>query len=130
GEILVGASDTAAAFARLAARDTRIVSLTVTEKGYCLDASNQLDPGNADIVHDLANPPGSNGQGPRSTIGWLVEALARRRAAGIPPFTVLSCDNLPQNGAVLHRALVAFAAARGGDLAPWIENEVVCPRTM
>jgi fructuronate reductase len=129
-ELLVGSADTAAAFARLTARDTRIVSLTVTEKGYCLDAKNQFDPGNADIAHDLANPQGSNGQGPRSTLGWLVEALARRRAAGVPPFAVLSCDNLPQNGVVLHRALVAFAAARGGDLARWIESEVVCPRTM
>src|SRR5512134_3158676 len=73
-ELLVGATDTDAAFARLAARDTRIVSLTVTEKGYCLDAKNQLDPANADIAHDLANP-GT----PRSTIGWIVESLRRRR---------------------------------------------------
>jgi hypothetical protein len=55
-ELLVGATDAEAAFARLAARDTRIVSLTVTEKGYCLDATNQLDPSNSDIAHDLANP--------------------------------------------------------------------------
>ena len=55
-EMLVGSTDSEAAFARLAARDTRIVSLTVTEKGYCLDASNQLDLANADIAHDLANP--------------------------------------------------------------------------
>src|SRR3982750_2779731 len=54
-EMLVGDSDTDAAFARLTARDTRIVSLTVTEKGYCLDAKNQLDFANPDIVHDLAN---------------------------------------------------------------------------
>ena len=60
---------------------------------------------NADIAHDLANPAQ-----PRSTIGWLVEGLRRRRAQGVPPFTVLSCDNLPENGSVLHRALVAFAA--------------------
>ena len=55
-ELLVGATDSEAAFARLTARDTRIVSLTVTEKGYCLDANNQLDLANADIAHDLANP--------------------------------------------------------------------------
>ncbi len=124
-ELLVGATDGDAAFARLVARDTRIVSMTVTEKGYCLDASNQLDLGNADIVHDLANPTR-----PRSTIGWLVEGLRRRRAAGVPPYAVLSCDNLPENGKVLHRALVAFAAAANADLAKWIENEVVSPRTM
>jgi fructuronate reductase len=124
-ELLVGSTDTDAAFNRLVSRDTRLVSLTVTEKGYCLDAGNQLDTSNADIVHDLANP-----SKPRSTIGWIVEALARRRAAGHPPFTVLSCDNLPQNGTVLHRALVAFARAREAELAKWIEAEVVCPRTM
>ncbi len=124
-ELLVGSTDSAAAFARLASRETRLVSLTVTEKGYCLDAKNLLDLANADIAHDLANPAQ-----PRSTIGWIVEALARRRAQGVPPFTVLSCDNLPENGSVLHRALVAFAAARDADLARWLESEVVCPRTM
>ncbi len=123
-ELLVGASDTDAAFTRLTARDTRVVSLTVTEKGYCLDAKNELDLSNPDIVHDLANP-----SKPRSTIGWLVEALRRRRAAGVPPFTVLSCDNLPENGVVLRKALAAFAA-RDADLAKWIEGEVVSPRTM
>ena len=55
-ELLVGATDVDAAFARLTGRDTRIVSLTVTEKGYCLDARNELDPANADIAHDLGNP--------------------------------------------------------------------------
>ena len=80
-ELLVGATDADAALARLATRDTRLVSLTVTEKGYCLDARNELDLANTDIVHDLATPAQ-----PRSTIGWLVEALRRRRAAGIPPF--------------------------------------------
>ena len=124
-ELLIGATDTDAAFARLSARDIRIVSTTVTEKGYCLDARNLLDLGHADIVHDLANPVK-----PRSTIGWIVEGLRRRRANGVPPFTVLSCDNLPENGTVLHRALVAFAAASDTDLAKWIEAEVVCPRTM
>jgi fructuronate reductase len=124
-ELLVGATDSDAAFARLSARDTRIVSLTVTEKGYCLDARNALDPANPDIVHDLANPAR-----PRSTIGWIVESLRRRRALGVPPFAVLSCDNLPDNGQVLHRALVAFARHSDADLARWIESEVVCPRTM
>ena len=124
-ELLVGATDADPAFARLTARDTRIVSLTVTEKGYCLDATNQLDLANADIAHDLANP----GK-PRSTIGWIVEGLRRRRAQGIPPYAVLSCDNLPDNGVVLKRALVAYARTSDADLARWIEAEVTCPRTM
>ena len=134
-ELLVGSTDSEAAFARLAARDTRIVSLTVTEKGYCLDANNQLDLANADIAHDLANPPASKdpsskGGAPRSTIGWIVEGLRRRRAQGVPPFAVLSCDNLPDNGVVLKRALVAYAGTSDADLASWIQAEVTCPRTM
>jgi fructuronate reductase len=124
-ELLVGATDAERAYARMTARDTRIVSMTVTEKGYCLDAQNLLDRANPDIVHDLEHP-GT----PRSTIGWIVEGLRRRRAAGIAPFTVLSCDNLPENGKVLHRALIAFAAAKDPGLARWIESDVVCPRTM
>jgi fructuronate reductase len=129
-ELLVGSTDAEKAFARLTSRDTRIVSLTVTEKGYCLDARNALDVRNPDIAHDLANPPTSKDAGPRSTIGWIVEALRRRRAQNVGAFTVLSCDNLPDNGAVLHRALVAFARETDADLATWIESEVVCPRTM
>jgi len=124
-EQLVGPTDADAAFARLASRDTRIVSLTVTEKGYCLDARNELDLANADVAHDLKNP----GQ-PRSTIGWIVEGLKRRRAAGVSPYVVLSCDNLADNGSVLKRALAAFASQSDKELAHYIENEVVCPRTM
>jgi fructuronate reductase len=124
-EMLVGQADAEAAFARLTSRDTRIVSLTVTEKGYCLDANNRLDFANADIAHDLKNP-----SQPRSTIGWIVEGLRRRRALGVPPFAVLSCDNLPDNGAVLHRALLAYAQVSDADVAKWIEGEVACPRTM
>ena len=124
-ELLVGATDFDAAFARLAARDTRLVTLTVTEKGYCLDPRNELDVGNADIAHDLKNP-----SQPRSTIGWIVEGLKRRRAAGLTPFAVVSCDNLADNGMVLKRALAAFARHSDKDLALHIENDVVCPRTM
>jgi len=124
-ELLVGSTDSDAAFARFAGRDTRIVSLTVTEKGYCLDARNELDFANADIAHDLGNP-----SQPRSSIGWIVEGLKRRRAAGLAPFAVLSCDNLADNGAVLKRALASFARHSDKDLAHYIENEVVCPRTM
>jgi len=129
-ELLVGPTDAERAFARMTSRDTRIVSMTVTEKGYCLDAQNRLDVSNPDIAHDLANPPSSKEWAPRSTIGWIVEGLKRRRAAEIGPFTVLSCDNLQDNGKVLHRALADFARAGDPAFARWIEAEVVCPRTM
>jgi fructuronate reductase len=124
-ELLVGPADADAAFARLSARDTQLVTLTVTEKGYCLDTRNELDLQNPDIRHDLQNPAQ-----PRSTIGWIVEGLRRRRTTGNSPFAVVSCDNLPDNGAVLKRALTAFARQSDPGLAHFIENELVCPRTM
>lgn len=127
-ELLVGPVDAERAFARMTSRDARIVTMTVTEKGYCLDAQNRLDVTHPDIAHDLAAASGT--AAPRSTLGWIVEGLKRRRAAGIAPFTVLSCDNLQDNGKVLHRALVEFARAGDPELARWIESDVVCPRTM
>jgi fructuronate reductase len=129
-EMLAGPADAERAFARLTSRDTRIVSLTVTEKGYCLDAHNRLDVENADVARDLRNAASATNWAPRSTIGWIVEGLKRRRAAGVAPFTVLSCDNLQDNGKVLHRALVDYAHAGDPAFARWIEAEVVCPRTM
>jgi fructuronate reductase len=112
--------------ARLTDPATRIVSLTVTEKGYChTPQTGDLDEHHPDIVHDLQNP-GT----PRSAIGFLVAALARRRIAGIAPFTVLSCDNLSANGQTVGRIVMQFAALRSRNLAKWIEAEVAFPSTM
>lgn len=103
----------------------RIVSLTVTEKGYCHDpATGELDERHPDIMHDLANPAA-----PRSAPGMLVEALARRKAAGVAPFTVMSCDNLPSNGATAKRIVTRFAALRDAELGQWVEG-VAFPSTM
>ena len=86
----------------------RIVSLTVTEKGYCHDpATGNLDPDHADIRHDLANP-----EAPLSAPGLIVRALELRREAGHAPFTVLCCDNLPSNGETTARVVTGFAALR------------------
>jgi len=112
--------------ARLTNPATRIVSLTVTEKGYChTPQTGELDERHPDIVHDLANP-GT----PRTAIGFLVAALARRRIAGAAPFTVLSCDNLSANGSTVGRIVAQFAALRSRNLAKWIEAEVAFPSTM
>ena len=112
--------------ARLANPATRIVSLTVTEKGYChTPQTGDLDETHPDIVHDLQNP-GT----PRSAIGFLVAALARRRIAGESPFTVLSCDNLAANGLTLRRIVTQFAGLRSRNLANWIDSEVAFPSTM
>ncbi len=124
-EILVAPADRGAALVRLEAPETRIVTLTVTEKGYCLGPDGQLDPSHPDIAHDLgaAEPA-------RSVIGFLAEGLRRRRANGHTPFAVVSCDNLPDNGATLRAAVAAFAARRDRSFARWIESEVAFPRTM
>lgn len=104
----------------------RIVSLTVTEKGYCHDpATGQLDETHPDVVADLADPAA-----PRSAIGLLVEALARRRDTDTPPFTVLCCDNLPSNGRTVRRIVARFAGLRDPDLGAWVEREVAFPSTM
>jgi fructuronate reductase len=104
----------------------RIVSLTVTEKGYCGDpATGALDEAHPDIRHDLADPAR-----PRSAPGFLVEALRRRRDAGSPPFTVLSCDNLPSNGETAHRITARLGALRDPGLGDWIAAEASFPSTM
>ncbi len=111
--------------ALMASPAIRIVSLTVTEKGYCHDpATGELDQRHPDIVHDLANPTA-----PRSAPGMLVEALARRKAAGIAPFTVLSCDNLPANGATVKRIVTKLAGLRDAALGEWVAG-VAFPGTM
>lgn len=105
---------------------TRIVTLTVTEKGYLIDvACGRLRDDHPDLLHDLAHP-----DHPRSAPGFLVEALRRRRRAGIAPFTILSCDNLRGNGRTLARVLGDVAARRDDDLRGFIEAEVSCPSTM
>lgn len=124
-EVLAASETPQAVFKRLMAPETRLVTLTVTEKGYCLNGRSELDDTHVDIAHDLANP-----RTPRSAIGWLVEGLRRRRARGIAPFTAVSCDNLSDNGRTLHKALVAFAASLDRELARWIDAEVACPNTM
>ena len=104
----------------------RIVSLTVTEKGYCHDpATGALRADHLDISHDLAYP-----ERPRSIYGFIVEALNRRLATGLAPFTVLSCDNLPSNGATLRRLLIEFAGLHAGALAARLDEVLVCPNVM
>jgi fructuronate reductase len=124
-EVLVAPEDPAAVLARMADPAVRIVTLTVTEKGYCHEpATGRLDLGHPDIVHDLANPL------PRSAPGFLVRALARRRDAGHRPFTALSCDNLPANGRLLRGIVLDLARALDPALADWIAAEGRFPATM
>jgi mannitol 2-dehydrogenase/sorbose reductase len=111
--------------ARLADNATRIVSLTITEGGYNIDEMSgafRLDA--PDIRHDLAGGP------PRTVFGYIVAALARRRAAGLPPFTVMSCDNLQRNGDATRLGVTSFARAIDPDLADWIDVNGAFPNSM
>lgn len=103
-----------------------IVSLTITEKGYCHSpATGQLMLDHPMIAADLQNP-----HQPKSAPGVVVEALARRKAAGLAAFTVMSCDNMPENGHVMRNVVTAYARAVDAELAAWIEQHVTFPSTM
>ena len=104
----------------------KIVSLTITEGGYCIDpATGAFDENHPDIKADIANP-----DAPSHVFGVLVAALKARRAAGVPPFTVMSCDNIPGNGHVASGAVTGFAALTDPGLAAWIESAVAFPNSM
>ena len=124
-EVLVAAEDPAAVSRRLIAPNTSLVTMTVTEKGYCLDGAGKLDFDHPDIAHDLRHP-----EAPRSLIGWLVRGLQLRHECGFAPYLVVSCDNLSDNGATLRRAVLAFASRRDPILSEWIEERARFPRTM
>jgi len=105
---------------------TRVVTLTITANGYKVDVeSGGFDENDPAVVHDLAHPGD-----PRSALGFLVEALELRRRSGIPPFTVLSCDNLTDNGAVARTAIVSMATLRDPRLAEWVAEHGAFPDSM
>lgn len=104
---------------------TRIASLTVTEGGYYLDGHGAFDATHADIAHDASNP-----DRPRTAFGAIVSALRARRNAGLEPFTVMSCDNLPGNGHVAEGTIVGLAALSDPEMADWISGNVAFPNGM
>jgi mannitol 2-dehydrogenase len=125
-EYLFAPDDPEAVIDKLAADATRIVSLTVTEGGYNInDVTGEFDASNPGVVHDLE--PGAT---PRTTFGLVTEALRRRRERGVPPFTIMSCDNLPGNGHLSRKAFTAFARLRHPELGDWVERAVRFPNSM
>ncbi len=125
-EVLVAPENAALVGSRLAAPDTSLITITVTEKGYCLNGAGELDFDHPDIAHDLRNPEAP----PRSLVGWLAHGLQLRHQRGLPPWLVVSCDNLSNNGPTLRRAVLAFTARRDRALADWIEQRTRFPQTM
>ncbi|TPN80684.1 mannitol dehydrogenase family protein [Mesorhizobium sp. CU2] len=124
---VVDSQDSAApALDVLASPEIEMVTMTVTEKGYChIPSSGALDLDHPDIVRDLANP-----EAPRSVPGILARALELRMASHGRPLTLLSCDNIPTNGTILGNVVRSFAERRVSKLAEWIDDNVAFPSAM
>ncbi|MDR2860155.1 MAG: mannitol dehydrogenase family protein, partial [Mediterranea sp.] len=106
--------------------DISIISITVTEKGYYyLPSTASIDKNNLLIKHDIENP-----QQPKTVPGVLVEVLRLRKEKGLPPLTVMSCDNMPENGHVTKNVVLALAKEQSPELASWIEKNITFPSTM
>lgn len=125
-KVMSAATERMQILSQMSAPQIRIVSLTVTEKGYCHDpSSGQLNLNHPDIQHDLAHP-----EMPHSAPGMITAALQARKNQGAGPFTVLSCDNLPENGQTTRRVVLGLAERQDPDLARWIKDQVTFPSTM
>lgn len=120
------AADPAATLAALCDPAVGIVTLTVTEKGYGIDRQTRApDPAHPAVAADFANP-----DAPSGVLGLLVAAIARRRDNGLSPFTVVSCDNLPENGALLRDGVIGFAKRIDRAFADWIADNIAFPSSM
>jgi fructuronate reductase len=124
-DALFAPRDRARLLAALASPASHAVTLTLSEKGYCLASDGTLDFLHPDIAADLATP-----DAPRSAIGWLALALNERRKNGAGPLTILSCDNLGSNGEKLGNAVAAFAERAYPGLLPWISANTAFPLTL
>lgn len=125
-DILVAPENPQALLARMCDPAIRIVTLTITEKGYTANLSRrEVLRTHPDVIHDIANP-----SVPKSALGFLVEAVRIRQERRLRPFTVLCCDNLPANGKTLKALLVEFAGLRDQELARFIQADVSCPCSM
>ncbi|GFD67800.1 mannitol dehydrogenase family protein [Alteromonas sp. KUL106] len=111
--------------AALVNKQTKIVTLTVTEKGYCLNAQGHLDTDHPDIKADLVTP-----ETPVSAVGLIVQALAQRKQAGYADITIISCDNVSDNGKKLQKAVSEFANKTDESLGQWISENIAFPCTM
>jgi mannitol 2-dehydrogenase len=119
-------ADKAGMIAKLASKDIRIVSLTITEGGYFIDATTgKFNAAHPAIVKDAGNPGD-----PSTVFGFIVAGLVKRRAAGVDPFTVMSCDNVPHNGLVTRNSVVGLAKLIDPSLAEWITGNVSFPNGM
>lgn len=124
--ILVAPENPQKVLDQIAHADTRIVSLTITEKGYCyIPATGLLQSDHPDILHDLQHP-----DSPRTAIGFIVHGLSIRKTNATGPLTLMSLDNLPSNGHLLKKLIISFAEKIDAKLAKWIQDFCKFPCSM
>lgn len=119
------AIDPSATITRMVDSDIRIVSLTITEGGYYVDADGGFDANHPDMLQDAAAP-----DAPKSVFGMLIHALRLRQQNGTAPFTIMSCDNLPENGHVARQTIIGLAHVSDPEFADWISTNVAFPNSM
>lgn len=124
-DFLLAPDDKQAVINRMAHPDTKIVSLTITEGGYNLRSDGEFDVDHPDVQYEMSHP-----NDPRTIYGFLFAALQKRKQAGLQPFTVMSCDNIQHNGAVIKKMMCSFAKAQDPDFAAWIASHVAFPNSM
>jgi fructuronate reductase len=125
-DVLVAPENPDALIAAMSQPSVKIISMTVTEKGYCHDpATGELNEAHPDVQHDIANPAK-----PRSTPGIIARAIQLRRQINLAPFTVLCCDNLPSNGQTVQKVVSRLGKLQGSDLGAYIKNDIAFPSTM
>lgn len=124
--LLVAPENPAALLDAMCQPSVKIISMTVTEKGYCHDpATGELNEGHPDIQHDITNP-----SVPRSAPGFIAQAIKLRQERKQAPFTVLCCDNLPSNGNAVRNVVSRLGALQNGELGSYIKNTIAFPSTM
>ncbi|CDN49400.1 mannitol dehydrogenase family protein [Neorhizobium galegae] len=122
---IIAPGDVATVIETLADPKIRIVSMTITEGGYFIDASGRFSPAHPAIAEDGRNP-----QNPKTVFGLILAGLKERKARGIAPFTIMSCDNIPGNGEVTENAVIGLAKLSDPDFARWIHENVAFPSSM
>lgn len=125
-ELIWGVEDPEGVITKIADKNIRIITLTITEGGYNIEkASGEFILDDEKVKHDLQQP-----HSPITTFGFIAEGLRRRKAAGNGPVTILSCDNLQHNGNTARKAFTSFIKAQDEELAAWVNENVTFPNSM
>lgn len=125
-ELIWGIENPEAVIAKIADKNIRLITLTITEGGYNIEkATGEFMLDDENIKHDLQHP-----QSPKTTFGFIAEGLRRRKAAGNGPVTILSCDNLQHNGNTARKVFTSFIEAQDAELAAWVAQNVTFPNSM